>query len=201
MTVTADAPYGGPSREDDAETAHAIRTWLALRRREERPLCRYLHRLVLRSEVARLTLPPARYAVDNPAALVDYLAPEMADLAQEQLRVVLLDAGNGVLGVRLICQGSGNILHVRNADCLREAIVHGAAAVVYVHNHPSSSCEPSPQDIAWTAEIGWLGEAHSIEVVDHLILGRDGNGGVTFVSLRQCGLYAPGMRPGDGAAA
>lgn len=184
----------------DAETAHAIRAWLAGRRREERPLLRCLRRIALRSEVARATLPPARYAVDSPAALVDYLAPEMADLAHEQLRVVLLDPCNGVLGVRLLCQGAGNVLHVRNADCLRAAIVHGAAAVVFVHNHPSGSPEPSPEDVAWTAEIGWLAEAHSIEVVDHLVLGRDADGGTTFVSLRQRGLYAPGPRPDDGAA-
>lgn len=193
-------PLDGSYPGDDAETADAIRAWLARRRREERPLLRCLHRIAQRSEVARATLPPARYAVDSPGALVDYLAPEMADLAQEQLRVVLLDTCNGVLGVRLICQGAGNILHVRNADCLREAIVHGAAAVVFIHNHPSGSPEPSPQDIAWTAEIGWLAEAHSIEVVDHLVLGRDAAGGATFVSLRQRGLYTPGARP-DAAAA
>ena len=58
----------------------------------------------------------------GPLDLVAYLGPEMADLAQEQLRVVLLDTKNHVLGTSLVYQGGLNATVVRLADFFREAV-------------------------------------------------------------------------------
>ena len=74
--------------------------------------------------------------VRGPLDLVAYLGPEMADLPQEQLRVVLLDTKNHVLGITLVYQGGLNSLVVRLADVFREAVARGAAAIILVHNHP-----------------------------------------------------------------
>ncbi len=46
--------------------------------------------------------------------------------------------------------------------------------------HPSGDPEPSPPDIMLTRELAKAGEILGIEVVDHVIVGRD-----TFVSLKE----------------
>src|SRR5439155_19518711 len=75
--------------------------------------------------------------IRSPADIAAYLGPELGDLAQEQLRVVCLDTKNRVLATALVYQGGLNATVIRLADCFREAVRLGAAAIVLVHNHPS----------------------------------------------------------------
>ncbi|MBI4496636.1 MAG: hypothetical protein HY689_01895 [Chloroflexi bacterium] len=147
---------------------------------------RLLGELSGRYEIARLTVHAERQQVRNPADIAAYLGPELTDLAQEQLRVVLLDARNQVMGTSLVYQGGLNAAVVRLADCFREAVRTGAAAVVLVHNHPSNDPTPSPDDIRMTAEAARAGDLLGIDVLDHVVIGGDG-----YVSLRERGLYTP----------
>lgn len=139
---------------------------------------------------------PDDRVVRCPADVADYLGPEMADLAQEQLRAVLLNGKNRILGIELIYQGGLNAVNIRLADCFREAVRAGAAAILLVHNHPSGDPTPSPRDVQFTRAAGRAGELLDIPVLDHVILGRPG-----FVSLRRQGLYSPPAEPGEPLAA
>lgn len=111
---------------DGVALTHLVRENLAL-----------LADLVHRYEVARQGVPGDPLVVRNPADVAAYLGPEMADLAQEQLRVLLLDIKNRLIGASLVYQGGANAIVVRLADCFREAVRVGAAAIVLAHNHPS----------------------------------------------------------------
>ena len=75
--------------------------------------------------------------------IYDILGPEMSALAQEQLRVLLLNIRNEVVAQRVIYQGNVNSSAVRAAEVLRPAVVEAAPAVIVVHNHPSGG--PGPQ--------------------------------------------------------
>ena len=132
-------------------------------------------------------------AVRGPLDLVAYLGPEMAALPQEQLRVVLLDTKNRVLGITLVYQGGLNSLVVRLADVFREPVARGAAAIILVHNHPSGVPTPSPEDVRMTEEAIRAGELLGIDVLDHLVVG-DG-----YVSLREKGLARFPVTPGRSA--
>lgn len=100
---------------------------------------RLLSCLVLRYEVDRDEIVTEERIVRGPADVVDYLGAELADLAQEQLRTVLLDTKNRVLGSCLVYHGGLNSIVVRLADCFREAVRRNAAAILLVHNHPSGA--------------------------------------------------------------
>jgi DNA repair protein RadC len=63
----------------------------------------------------------------------------MSLLAQESLRVVLLNTRNHVVGMQLVYQGGINATAIRLADCFREAVARGAAAIILCHNHPSGA--------------------------------------------------------------
>lgn len=156
---------------------------------------RLLAAFARRFEVAALDDDPCNRVVRRPADVADYLRHEMAELAQEQLRAVLLDGKNRIMGVELIYQGGQNAVNIRLADCFREAVRAGASAILLVHNHPSGDPDPSSSDIALTGEAGRAGDLLGIPVLDHVILGRPG-----FVSLRQQGHYAPPAAYGQRAA-
>jgi len=60
------------------------------------------------------------------------------------------------------------------------------SAVVVVHNHPSEDPAPSPEDIKVTEQIVKAGKLLDIEVLDHLIIGRQ-----RYISLKERGLGFP----------
>ena len=118
-----------------------------------------------------------------PRDAYDLLGPEMKDLAQEQLRVLLLNVRNGAIGQRVIYQGNVNSSAVRPAEVLRPAIIESAPSIVISHNHPSGDPTPSPEDVKITRELVEAGNLLDIAVMDHLIIA-----GNQYVSLKQKGL-------------
>jgi DNA repair protein RadC len=133
----------------------------------------------------RLVCQPAWEAitVNSPADIAALLLAEMGALTQEQIRVVLLNIKNAVVGVRLVYQGSLNTNVVRIAELFSDAIKEHCAALVVVHNHPSGDPTPSPEDVAVTRDIVKAGALLSIDVLDHLVIGQG-----RFVSLKERGL-------------
>jgi DNA repair protein RadC len=151
---------------------------------------RLLASLARRSETDRLALPSAGPTFREPADIAAYLGPEMVDLPQEQLLVVLLDRRNRLIDAPLIYQGGQTETAVRLADSFREAVRANAAALVLVHNHPAGDQAPSADDVQLTHEAGQAGLLLGITVVDHVIIAREG-----FSSLRALGLYVPPPAP------
>ena len=103
---------------------------------------------------------------------------------QEELWALFLSGRNAVLGVKRIYQGSVNCMQVRPAEVFREAIALNAVALVVAHTHPSGDPTPSPEDVEVTKQLVQAGHALGVEVLDHLILGRQ----QLFVSLKERGL-------------
>lgn len=143
-----------------------------------------LTELAAHYEVARLGPPAQPLTIARPQDVADYLGPELADLAQEQLRVVLLNVKAHVVGAPLVYQGGVNAIEVRLADVFREAVRAGAASLILCHNHPTGDLTPSPEDVAVTGEAMRAGRLLGINVLDHIILGKGGR----HVSLRERGL-------------
>ena len=132
-----------------------------------------------------LANPPDRMVVRSPADVANLVRSKLDEnLDQEQLWVVLLNARNAVLGCKMIYQGSVNTMQVRPAEIFREAIRESAVALVILHTHPSGDPQPSPEDVEVTKQIVQSGRTLGIEVLDHLILGRQ----PMFVSLKERGL-------------
>lgn len=55
----------------------------------------------------------------------------------------------------------------------RAALHLCAAAVVFVHNHPSGDPAPSPEDIEITRRLKQVGEVLGVRVLDHIVIGHD----------------------------
>jgi DNA repair protein RadC len=127
--------------------------------------------------------PGERPQVRSPADAANLVLSEMGLLEQEQLRVMLLDTKNRVLETKTIYVGSLNTSLIRVGELFREAVRANCASIIVLHNHPSGDPTPSPEDVAVTRQIVQAGQLLDVEVLDHLVIGRQ-----RFVSLKERGL-------------
>ncbi len=129
------------------------------------------------------TAPQEKPKVTSPADAANLLMSEMMFLEKEHLKLVLLDTRNGVLGTPTIYVGSLNTSVIRIGELFRVAIKENAAAFIIAHNHPSGDPSPSPEDIRVTRQIAQAGKILDIDVLDHVIIGRQ-----RYVSMKERGL-------------
>ena len=127
--------------------------------------------------------PEERPQIRSPADAANLVMTEMGLLEQEQLRVILLDTKNRVLTTPTIYKGSLNTSLIRVGELFRDAIRANCASLIVLHNHPSGDPTPSPEDVAVTRQIVDAGKLLDVEVLDHLVIGRQ-----RFVSLKERGL-------------
>ena len=145
-----------------------------------------LGELAVRYEVAtRPEGPENPPSIGSPHDVHSLLGPEMSQLAQEQLRVLLLDNHNKVIGQRVIYQGNVNSSMVRAAEVLRPAVIEAVPAVIISHNHPSGDPDPSPNDVMITRKLKQAADLLDIDLLDHIVIG-----GKRHVSLKDRGLMA-----------
>ena len=127
--------------------------------------------------------PDERLQITSPADAANLLMPEMELLEQEQLRTVLLDTRHRVLASPTVYVGNVNTSVIRVGELFREAVRLNCTALIVVHNHPSGDPTPSPEDVRVTKQIIEAGKLLDIEVLDHLVIGRQ-----RYVSLKERGL-------------
>jgi DNA repair protein RadC len=127
--------------------------------------------------------PGIRPPLRSPADVVAAVGARLADLAAEELHVLILDSQHRLARDVTVTRGLLNSSPVHAREVFREAIAESAAAVVLVHNHPSGDPTPSADDIRVTKELVAAGQLLDIPVYDHVIIGRLG-----FVSLAEQGM-------------
>lgn len=126
---------------------------------------RELHRRATRR------LLPADRSFRCSSEIFHYFRPAVAELKRECFWVLLLDGKNRVIRVIRISEGSLTRSLVHPREVFRPAIREAAAGVLFVHNHPSGTPEPSQEDIQITRRLVETGKIVGIRVLDHVILG------------------------------
>lgn len=111
------------------------------------------------------------------------LISEMRDKRQEHFICITLNGAGEVLASRIITVGLLNHSLVHPREVYADAITDRAASVICVHNHPSGSLEPSPQDIAITTQLRESGMLLGIQLIDHIIVTK-----VSYLSMKERGL-------------
>lgn len=127
--------------------------------------------------------PTERPSLHSPSEAYDILQPFMGCLDHEELWVLNLDTRNRVMSLVKLYQGSVNSSQVRVSEVFRQAIIDNVPSIIIAHNHPSGDPSPSPEDVSVTRAIVQAGKLLDIDVLDHLVIGRD-----RFVSLKERGL-------------
>lgn len=103
----------------------------------------------------------------------DYLTLLLAARVHEVFMCLFLDAGNKVLAEEILSHGTLRNAHVYPREVIKRALYHNAAAVIFVHNHPSGETEPSLQDKMITAQLKNALQLIDVKTLDHLIVGAE----------------------------
>ncbi len=125
----------------------------------------------------------SRPQITCPGDAANLFLAAMSTEAQEQLRVMLLDSRHRVQRMSVVYVGNVNTSMIRVAEVFRQAVKDNSAAIVVAHNHPSGDPTPSPEDVRVTEQMVRAGKMLDIEVLDHLIIGKQ-----RYVSLKERGL-------------
>ena len=72
-----------------------------------------------------------------------------------------------------ISEGSLTASLVHPREVYNPVIRESAAAVIFVHNHPSGDPAPSQEDIEITRRLKEVGEVMGIRVLDHVVIGHE----------------------------
>ena len=123
-----------------------------------------------------------RQTIRGAADVHQLLSWDMRHLDREHFRVLLLNTRHQVLRVATVSVGGLSSAPVHPREVFKEAIRHGAAAIIVVHNHPSGDPTPSHDDKQITDQLSAAGTLVGIPVLDHIIIG-DGQ----YTSLRELG--------------
>jgi DNA repair protein RadC len=98
---------------------------------------------------------------------------DMENLLQEKFMTVYLDTKNMVIDRKIIFVGTVNSSCVTPRDVFREGVKLNCTSMILVHNHPAGSVNPSYDDIYLTNEFIKLGRMMGINVIDHIIIGKN----------------------------
>lgn len=107
----------------------------------------------------------------------DWACRLFAGLAAERSEVVALIYFGPewrYLGARHEASSDPGAVTVPIREIVREALALDARLVLMAHNHPSGDHRPSEDDLAVTSKLSRTLDAIGVQLVDHLILGRDG---------------------------
>lgn len=111
---------------------------------------------------------------DNPHAVASYLKSSLENLLQEVFLALDLDTKGKILQQREIFRGSLSSSIVHSREVFKGAIKNSAASIICIHNHPSGDPTPSLEDIKTTVNLLEVGELVGIDMLDHIIVAKDG---------------------------
>jgi len=102
---------------------------------------------------------------------------------KEHFITLYLDSRNQEMKREIISIGSLNANVVHPREVFEPAVRNYAAHIIVAHNHPSGEPDPSKDDIEITRRLVEAGKILGIEVLDHIIVARNG-----FMSFKEKGL-------------
>lgn len=133
---------------------------------------RYLACAVVREEVFSASADVRRY-----------LRHRLGGRPREVFGALFLDAQHRLITFREIFLGTVDSATVHPREVLRETLALNAAAVIFVHNHPSGVAEPSTSDVKITERLRHLLQLIDVRVLDHIVVS-----GTEAVSMAERGL-------------
>ena len=122
-------------------------------------------------------------SISSPRDIAKLLINEMMSLKQEILKLIMLDTKNNIIGIKDVFKGSLNTSIVHPREIFKEALKKSSSSIIICHNHPSGDPTPSKEDINITLRLKECSKIIGIDLLDHLIIGKD-----KFVSLKEKGI-------------
>ena len=110
--------------------------------------------------------------LERPAAVRDYLRLKLVAEPNEIFVVVFMSSMHDVLAVEPMFHGTINATSVYPRVVLQRALQLNAAAVIFAHQHPSGTTEPSNADRLLTEQLKTALALIDVRVLDHFVIGQ-----------------------------
>jgi len=135
------------------------------------------------SLVKEIYVSKTSYGCSEAVAQCEIVEKELRNSDREKFICLHFNVKNQIISYEIVSVGSltSSIVHPR--EVFKAAILANAASVLFMHNHPSGGLEPSIDDIEITSRLCKAGGILGIDILDHLIITRDG-----YFSFKQKGL-------------
>ena len=102
--------------------------------------------------------------------VLDYLRHNLRDRGREVFLVVLLNGRNQILDIVELFEGTLTTSAVYPREVIKLILEKDAAAVIFVHNHPSVNQNPSKDDQNLTQKLKATCSTIDVQLHDHLII-------------------------------
>ncbi len=102
--------------------------------------------------------------------VLDYLRHNLRDRGREVFLVVLFNGRNQVLDIVELFEGTLTTSAVYPREVIKLILEKDAAAVIFVHNHPSGNPNPSKDDQNLTQKLKAACSTIDVQLHDHLII-------------------------------
>lgn len=122
-----------------------------------------------------------RPVLESPKGVAQYIVQRYRIRDQEVFGALYLDQGGRLLSAHEFFKGSGSACIADPRVIMRRALLLSASSLVVFHAHPSGNTTPSLHDVEFTKRIAKAGEFLNVRLLDHLVLGPDGQ----FTSMRR----------------
>lgn len=103
----------------------------------------------------------------------NYLYFSMREKDVEVFKVIFLNSKNEITGIEDIHEGSISSSAVYPREIIKSALEKKASALIFAHNHPSGSVDPSRSDISITRRLVHACLHMDIKVHEHIIIGNN----------------------------
>lgn len=120
------------------------------------------------------TLPKTR-TLRNSNSVAEYFRERLQEHRKESFWALTLNQKNQPIDCHKISEGSLSATLVHPREAFIPALRDSAAAVIFVHNHPSGDPDPSLDDRDLTRRLSECGHLLGIRVLDHLVVGSNGH--------------------------
>lgn len=100
-----------------------------------------------------------------------YLCAQLGGYQYEVFACLFLDNQHCIIALEELFRGTIDGASVYPREVAKRALQHNAAAVIFAHNHPSGSAEPSQDDRQITEKLKQGLKLLDIRVLDHFIIG------------------------------
>ena len=107
----------------------------------------------------------------RPSDVKHFCQLQLATRKHEVFGVLFLDANNSLIEFREMFRGTLTEISVYPREVVIECLELSAAGVVFTHNHPSGSVQPSRADESLTQTLKAALALVEVRVLDHIIVG------------------------------
>ena len=121
--------------------------------------------------------------LNSPEAVYILLQKMIEDEPQECFVVLCLSAKGQLNNMSIVHRGGVNKSIVDMSAVFRTAILSNSPSIIVAHNHPSGDSTPSNDDIETTRALDSSSKIIGINLLDHIIIGRN-----KYFSFKEKGL-------------